>query len=200
MSISRWTLPTGTTAGLKALVSTAWISGTDPGLRGHGPASGVPEWAAKLGETRSMHDRPCSPMGRIIDIAQEREGFGMSGRRLGYGIMLLIVASIVVAIGYTTAPSASACNAINPVNAQARQPPRCSSTPATWYFVIAGILAGAGLLSTAPWWLRRIGGHRELSNRSADRWRQVQHLPNLVRVDGAVLACAVIAEDIGRTL
>ena len=40
-SISRWTLPTGDTAGLKARLWPTWISGTDPGAgRSHG--TGIP--------------------------------------------------------------------------------------------------------------------------------------------------------------
>jgi len=84
----------------------------------------------------------------------------MNPKRLGYGILLLIAAAIVLAVGYKSAPKPSACNTANSVNARTSQPPRCSATPATGYLVTAGILAGAGLLVAAPWWLRRLGGSK----------------------------------------
>jgi hypothetical protein len=82
----------------------------------------------------------------------------MSGTRLGFGILMLIAAPIVVVAGYANVPSASACNYVNSVNAQLGQPATCSTTPAAGYFVGAGILLAAGLLFTAPWWLRWIIG------------------------------------------
>lgn len=84
----------------------------------------------------------------------------MDPRRLGYGIMFLIAASIVLGIGYKTAPKTGACNATNSVNTRASQPPRCSTTPNEGYLVIGGTLGGIGLLITAPWWLRWLGGSK----------------------------------------
>jgi hypothetical protein len=85
----------------------------------------------------------------------------MDGRRLGYGILLLIAASIVLVIGYKAAPKPSGCNTANSVNARTSQLLRCSRRPATGYLVTAGILGGIGLVSAAPWWLRRLGGGRQ---------------------------------------
>jgi hypothetical protein len=81
----------------------------------------------------------------------------MDPKRLGYGVLFLIAAATVLAIGYKTAPKASACNATNSANTRASQAPRCSDTPGTGYLAIAGVLGGTGLLITAPWWLRRLG-------------------------------------------
>ena len=81
----------------------------------------------------------------------------MNPKRLGWGILLLIAASLVLVVGYKTAPKAHACNTVNSVNVRTGQPPRCSIRPATGYLVTAGILAALGLLVTAPWWLRRLG-------------------------------------------
>ena len=81
----------------------------------------------------------------------------MNPKRLGWGILLLIAAALVLTIGYKTAPKAHACNTVNSVNARTSQPPRCLARPATGYLVTAGFLAAIGLLITAPWWLRRLG-------------------------------------------
>jgi hypothetical protein len=75
-----------------------------------------------------------------------------------FGILMLIAAPIVIAVGYANVPSADTCNYINSQNQQLGEPATCSSTPAAGYFVVAGILAVAGLLFLAPWLLRWIAG------------------------------------------
>jgi hypothetical protein len=84
----------------------------------------------------------------------------MDPKRLGYGILFLIAASIVLAVGYKTAPKANACNATNSASTRTSQSPRCPDPPDTGYLVIAGALGGIGLLITAPWWLRWLGGSK----------------------------------------
>jgi hypothetical protein len=84
----------------------------------------------------------------------------MSGVRLGFGLLLIIAAPIVIAAGYANKPSASACSYINQVNTSLGNPATCSTTPGTGYFVAAAILGAAGLLFTAPWWLRWIAGKK----------------------------------------
>ena len=78
--------------------------------------------------------------------------------RRGFGILMLIAAPIVIVAGYGSVPSADACNTINSMNEQLGDPATCSTTPAAGYFVVAGILAVAGLLFLAPWLLRWIPG------------------------------------------
>jgi hypothetical protein len=89
---------------------------------------------------------------------KEREGVGMTGRRLGYGFLTLVAAAIVLVIGYKTAPRANACHTINSINVRAGRPPECLPTPSTGYLVTAGILAAIGLLFAAPWWLKWFSG------------------------------------------
>jgi hypothetical protein len=81
----------------------------------------------------------------------------MDPKRLGYGVLFLIAAAIVLAVGYKTAPKAAGCNATNSAGTRTSQSPRCSDTPNAGYLVIGGVLGGTGLLITAPWWLRRLG-------------------------------------------
>jgi hypothetical protein len=73
-------------------------------------------------------------------------------RRRALGILLIIAAAAVVAVGYGTAPSTAACAAANNLALELGNPATCSATPPLAYFVGALILLIAGLLVLVPWW------------------------------------------------
>ena len=75
--------------------------------------------------------------------------------RRAIGIALIIVAPVTVAVGYLTAPSASACATANNIAFELGRAPTCSTTPPTLYFAAGGVLLAAGLATLAPWtrWL-----------------------------------------------
>ncbi len=64
----------------------------------------------------------------------------MTRRRLILGWLLLIAAVIVIIAGYSSVPTADACNFINQQQAQLGQPPTCSTTPSAGYFIVTGLL------------------------------------------------------------
>lgn len=82
----------------------------------------------------------------------------MTRRRRLLGVLMLIGAPIVILAGYSTVPSASACNTISSVQGQLGQAATCSTIPSPGYFVVAAILAVCGLLFLAPWWLQWLTG------------------------------------------
>jgi hypothetical protein len=76
-----------------------------------------------------------------------------SGARLLIGLLAICAAPILLLVGYGTRPSAAACQTINSI-----QPGTCSTSPPTGYIVAAIAFLIIGLLLTAPWWGRWIGG------------------------------------------
>jgi hypothetical protein len=62
------------------------------------------------------------------------------------GSILIAAAGIIVAFAYLTRPSAASCSYANQVNGVLGQPGTCSTGPSVVVFVIAGILALAGVL------------------------------------------------------
>ncbi len=72
-------------------------------------------------------------------------------RRRAVGILLIIAAAAVLAVGYGTAPSAAACTAANNLALELGNPATCSTTPPAAYFIGAAILLIAGLLVLVPW-------------------------------------------------
>jgi hypothetical protein len=73
-------------------------------------------------------------------------------RRRALGILLIIAAAAVIAVGYGTAPSAATCTAANNLALELGNPATCSATPPAAYFIGAIILLIAGLLVIVPWW------------------------------------------------
>lgn len=73
-------------------------------------------------------------------------------RRRALGLLLIIAAAAVIAVGYGTAPSAAACTAANNLALELGNPVTCSTTPPMGYFVGTIILLIAGLLVIVPWW------------------------------------------------
>ena len=73
-------------------------------------------------------------------------------RRRAVGILLMIAAAAVLAVGYGTAPSAAACTTANNLALELGNPEACSTTPPAAYFIGAIILLIAGLLILVPWW------------------------------------------------
>jgi hypothetical protein len=73
----------------------------------------------------------------------------MTRRRRFLGILMAIAAPVVILMGYSNVPGASACNTINSIQANLGQAVTCSTTPALGYFVVAGILLVGGLLVLA---------------------------------------------------
>ena len=73
-------------------------------------------------------------------------------RRRAVGILLIIAAAAVLAVGYLTAPSAAACTAANNLALELGNPATCSTTPPMPYFIGAVILLITGLLILVPWW------------------------------------------------
>jgi hypothetical protein len=73
-------------------------------------------------------------------------------RRRAVGILLIIAAAAVLAVGYGTAPSAAACTTANNLALELGNPETCSTMPSAAYFVGTVILLIAGLLILAPWW------------------------------------------------
>jgi hypothetical protein len=73
-------------------------------------------------------------------------------RRRALGILLIIAAAAVIAVGYETAPSAAACTAANNLALELGNPATCSTTPPLAYFAGALILLLAGVLVIVPWW------------------------------------------------
>jgi hypothetical protein len=81
----------------------------------------------------------------------------MSGmRRRALGIALIVAGPVVVALGYATAPSASACSRVNDLNRALGLGPTCSTAPSATYLWVGAVLAIAGLLVIIPWWRRLI--------------------------------------------
>ena len=72
-------------------------------------------------------------------------------RARALGILLIIAAAAVIAVGYATAPSAAACNTANHLALELGNPATCSTTPPAAYFVGALILLVAGGLALVPW-------------------------------------------------
>jgi hypothetical protein len=77
-------------------------------------------------------------------------------RRRALGILLIIAAPVAVAIGYATAPSASACSRINDLNQALGAAPTCSTAPSAAYFAAGAVLVIAGVLVIIPWWRRLV--------------------------------------------
>jgi hypothetical protein len=73
-------------------------------------------------------------------------------RRRAVGILLIIAAAAVLAVGYGTAPSAAACTTANNLALELGNPETCSTTPPAAYFIGTVILLIAGLLILVPWW------------------------------------------------
>ena len=77
-----------------------------------------------------------------------------ASRRRALGISLVIAAAAVIAVGYGTAPPATACTTANNLALELGNPLTCSTTPPTAYFICAIVLLIAGLLVVVPWWRR----------------------------------------------
>jgi hypothetical protein len=79
---------------------------------------------------------------------------GMGRRALG--ILLIVAAPVAVAVGYSNAPSASACSRINDLNQALGTGPTCSTAPSAAYFAAGALLVIAGVLVIVPWWRRLV--------------------------------------------
>jgi hypothetical protein len=102
------------------------------------------------------------PAGRIISatIHPDMAGnlkIGMNGMRRALGILLIIAGPFVVALGYLTAPSASACAAANKISLDLGQPSSCATSPSMLYFAGGVVLLIAGVLLVVPWARRPAG-------------------------------------------
>ena len=77
-------------------------------------------------------------------------------RRRVLGIVLIVAGPATVAVGYASAPSASACARINDFNQALGEGPTCSTTPSAAYLWLGAVLLIAGLLVLIPWWRRLV--------------------------------------------
>jgi hypothetical protein len=73
-------------------------------------------------------------------------------RRRAAGILLILAAAAVIAVGYAIAPSAAACRAANNLALELGNPMTCSTTPPMADFIGAIVLLISGLLIIVPWW------------------------------------------------
>jgi hypothetical protein len=80
-----------------------------------------------------------------------RQRSNARGRRIFFGILLMIAAPAIILVGYGTVPDSAVCFIVNQGNAKLGQPPSCSSVPSLGYFVVTVICFVAGLLTLAPW-------------------------------------------------
>lgn len=80
----------------------------------------------------------------------------MSKRRRTLGWLLLLSGPLVIAYGYSTLPTQSACQSINSIVGPGTA--TCPTTPPAGYFVAGALLALAGLAFLAPWLLRWLSG------------------------------------------
>lgn len=69
----------------------------------------------------------------------------MISKRL-LGVLMLIASPFVIAYGYGSLPDAQTCAFVSNMNEQLGGPALCSSSPATWYWVLTAVLAAVGIV------------------------------------------------------